>query len=187
MTTANNTIPIKEEMIFHIYNRAIGNEKLFLSDRDHFIFLDNIKFYVLPHASLYAYCLLPNHFHFLMQVGQSADKFSKGMSDSFNAYAKYFNTKYSRRGGLFMSPFKRKPIENDASLTWITWYIHRNPLHHKLTSDWQGWLWSSYKAYTGNYKTLIKTSFLIDVFGGRNQVISHHQANWKGWIDQDME
>ena len=156
MPVARNTLPIVQDGIYHIYNRAIGNEKLFSSKTDYRKFLDYIKEFVLPHVSVYAYCLLPNHFHFLLQVNSIAMKFSKSMSDACNKYAKNSNTKYNRRGGLFIRPFKRKLIEDDAALAWITWYIHHNPLHHGLTKDWQNWPWSSYKAYTNNYSTVLE-------------------------------
>jgi putative transposase len=187
MTIASNTAPILANGIYHIYNRAVGFENLFTSVRDHLKFLDNVKENILPHCDIYAYCLLPNHFHFLLQVKEYADKFSKGMSDACNSYAKYFNTRYNRKGGLFMSPFKRKAIEDDAGVVWVAWYLHRNPLHHKLTNDWQSWTWSSYKAYSTNSRTLLQTSFLLDIFGSREQLIKHHELNQQGWIDEDME
>ncbi|MFT3822686.1 MAG: transposase [Chitinophagaceae bacterium] len=181
MTVASNTLPLISGEVYHIYNRAISKEKLFIEDQDHVRFLKNIKDFILPHSQIYAYCLLNNHFHLLLRIN-NADQFSKKLADASNSYSRYFNIKYNRRGGLFMRPFKRKLIKDDANLSWITWYIHQNPLHHKLTEDWQNWKWSSYKAYTSDSNTLLDTTFLLDFFGDREAFIKHHQINLKAWI-----
>src|SRR5581483_9850926 len=99
MPDTKYTLPIKPEGIYHIYNRAIGFEKLFTCVRDHLKFIDNVKEFILPQCHIFAYCLLPNHFHFLLQVKENPQQFSKGVADACNSYARYFNTKYNRKGG----------------------------------------------------------------------------------------
>ena len=187
MLQTANTIPLEQDKIYHIYNRANGSEKLFLSQQDYLRFIDRLKICLLPCAEFYAYCLLPNHFHFLLRIIATTNNFSRSMSNFSNSYAKYFNLKYGRKGGLFMTPFKRKLIETDASLAWITWYIHRNPLHHGFSNDWQNWQWSSYKAYISKSNTAIQTSYLLNFFGGPDQLIRHHRINQEGCIEKDMQ
>ncbi len=53
---------------YHIYNRAVGDEKLFKTPDDYFYFLEKLKRYILPVAEVYVYCLLPNHFHLLIKT-----------------------------------------------------------------------------------------------------------------------
>jgi len=56
------------DTFYHIYNRANGNEKLFLSDENYHYFLKKFDEYISPICNTYCYCLMPNHFHFLMEI-----------------------------------------------------------------------------------------------------------------------
>lgn len=51
---------------YHIYNRANGNENLFNEDKNYHFFLEKWNKYISPFAETYCYCLMPNHFHFLI-------------------------------------------------------------------------------------------------------------------------
>ncbi|MBI2270304.1 MAG: hypothetical protein HYU69_08100 [Bacteroidetes bacterium] len=59
--------PLVPGSIFHIYNRANGNEKLFSTPENYKYFLRQYQQYISPIVNTYCYCLLPNHFHFLVQ------------------------------------------------------------------------------------------------------------------------
>lgn len=161
---------------FHLYNRAVGNELLFQNDEDYTHWLHLLKKFISPVCEIHAYCLLPNHYHLLIRVNYKTGHsiFSKRMSDAANAFVKWKNLKYHRKGGLFMTPFKRKLIKDENYLIWCLWYIHRNPLHHGYTIDWQNWKYSSYKAYIINKHTLITKEFFITLFGGPNELVKYH-------------
>lgn len=161
---------------FHIYNRAVGNELVFHNDvgYDHWLFL--VKQYLLPLCEIHAYCLLPNHYHLLVKINNDINPadFSKKMSDAANAFVKWNNLKYGRKGGLFMTPYKRKLLQNEDYLIWCLWYIHRNPFHHQFVSDWKSWKYSSYHAYISDKPTLINRTFFLDLFGGKEMFVKHH-------------
>jgi hypothetical protein len=53
---------------YHIYNHANGNDNLFKSDENFYFFLNKVSIHLAPVADLYAYCLMPNHFHFLLRT-----------------------------------------------------------------------------------------------------------------------
>jgi hypothetical protein len=90
-------------------------------------------------------------------------------------------------GGLFISPYKRIALGSDREIAWIPWYIHRNPMHHGLTTNWEQYQWSSYSAYVTGRPTKINTSFLLDVYGGLPGMVKHHQANAARWSGEDLE
>ena len=106
---------------YHIYNRAVGDETLFKSEKDYKYFIKKLKRFIIPVANIYAYCLIPNHFHLLLSIKESDDisglqnieeqeysKFiSKVFSNFFNSYSKSFNKIHQRQGRLFIKPFKR--------------------------------------------------------------------------------
>lgn len=172
----NNQQAIIPGEFFHLYNRAVGDELLFQSDVDYDHWLDLLKQFLLPLCEIHAYCLLPNHYHLLVKIKEDADAvvFSKKTGDAANAFVKWKNLKYGRKGGLFMTPFKRKMITDEHYLIWCLWYIHRNPLHHHYSADWQNWKYSSYKAYTSEKPTLINKAFFLDLLGGKELFMKHH-------------
>src|SRR4051794_21922800 len=53
---------------YHMFNRAVGSEKLFLEEENYSFFIKRFNHYVSPIADIFCYCLLPNHFHFLIRV-----------------------------------------------------------------------------------------------------------------------
>jgi putative transposase len=59
---------LQPNTFYHIYNRANGNQQLFLSDENYLFFLRKYKEYISPICNTYCYCLMPNHFHFLIEV-----------------------------------------------------------------------------------------------------------------------
>ncbi|OGC54196.1 hypothetical protein A2797_00200 [candidate division WWE3 bacterium RIFCSPHIGHO2_01_FULL_48_15] len=80
-----------------------------------------------------AYCLMPNHFHFLIKPART-DGITKFISDISNSYTRYFNIKNKRIGGLFQGTFKAKEITSDASLLQVSRYIHLNPIMSSRTN-----------------------------------------------------
>lgn len=87
--------------------------------------------------ALLAYCLMPNHFHFLIkQTGKiSIDKF---MNSLLTRYTMYFNKKYKRVGPLFQGVYKAVLVASDEQLLHLSRYIHKQALdsYHLAGQDW---------------------------------------------------
>ncbi len=60
---ANIRIPFFPEKFYHVYNKAVGNESLFYEDKNYSYFLSKVDQYVCCIADIYAFCLMPNHYH----------------------------------------------------------------------------------------------------------------------------
>ena len=152
---------------YHVYNRANGNECLFLSDKNYNYFLQKYIQFISPIADTFCYCLMPNHFHFLIRIKSEESLnntfkvaenktfkvsenleglISKQFSNFFNAYAKAFNKQQNRKGNLFMHTFKRKRITDEKYLRKLVHYIHYNPKEAGLVSKIEEWKFSSYNA-----------------------------------------
>jgi putative transposase len=131
--------------------------------------VESFKKYVLPFCELYAYCILPNHYHLLLRIKFDIDAacFSKAMSDAANSFCKWYNKEYNRKGSLFIRPFKRKLIEDDHQLAWTTWYIHRNPMHHGYCNNWALWKFSSFQMFFTQKPTSLRRDFILEFFGIR--------------------
>ncbi|MEK7592580.1 MAG: transposase [Patescibacteria group bacterium] len=74
-----------------------------------------------------AYCLMPNHFHFLVKQTE-AETIDHFMRSFCTRYSLYFNRKYHRVGGLFQGVYKAVLVRTDEQLQYLTRYIHRNSL-----------------------------------------------------------
>lgn len=142
--------------VYHVFNRSVAKERIFLSSYDYSRCVDLIDYYRFekpPHkfsvynrlpvdlkraahdrlkagnqtVKILAFALMPNHFHLLLRPLQE-NAVSTYLRVFQNGYAKYFNTKYKRSGFLFQSMFKLVRVETDEQLMHVTRYIHLNPL-----------------------------------------------------------
>jgi len=177
---------------YHIFNKAIGTDKLFIGDKDYSFFLKKLDRFILPVADILSYCLIPNHFHLLIDFKeieelptklqkQNTDNpdllLSKVFSNFFNSYSKSFNKAHDREGRLFLYPFKRIIVEDDEYLVSLINYIHRNPVHHGLTKLFSEWKYSSYNATLSGKPTKIKRDFVLSLFGSKGEMITFHKEN----------
>lgn len=80
---------------------------------------------------LLAYCLMPNHFHFLIKQ-KDKQAMEILMRSLMTRYTMYFNRRYGRVGTLFQSSYKAVLVETDAQLLYLTRYIHRNPISGRI-------------------------------------------------------
>jgi len=111
---------------------------------------------------LFAYCLMPNHFHFMVKQ-HTENAITEFMRRLSNAYVKYFNEKYDRKGSLFQGRYKAILIDNEAYFLHLSRYIHRNPLDLFQVRPESGRTWkreklreypySSYADYLGKRNT----------------------------------
>lgn len=117
-----------------------------------------------PKVEILAYCLMPNHFHFLVkQLEENGlTAYFQRLSSSF---AHYVNIKHDRVGPLFQGRFKGNLIETDEQLIHVCRYIHLNPLVSGVVADLNTYPWSSYLAYIRDQKDkLCNPKLVLDLF-----------------------
>ena len=176
----------EEQGYYHVFHRGIEKKKVFLDNQDYRMFLYYLKVYLqdpkelldkypqLPlrlqaknltnQIFLFAYCLMPNHFHLLLQQ-TTKDAISKFMKQLLNAYTFYFNKKYERTGAIFEGRYKATRVLSDDLLVHITRYIHLNPTVAKLASDPRDYEWSSQRDYlTDKNKSIVCTKTVLSFF-----------------------
>lgn len=158
-------MPLLNNQLYHCYNQGNNKEKIFISDEDYLIFLRLIRLYIFPQCDILAWCLMPNHFHFLFHTTlQSVAEVKLGNILSQNLtnalrlvlskYAQVFNENYSRTGSLFRQKTKFKDIsdgEQGYDITILN-YIHQNPVTSLLVSDACEWPYSSAREFAGTRK-----------------------------------
>ncbi len=144
-----------EGEIFHVFNRGVEKQNIFLSDEDRirFVlgccffndanvgevhlnrFLSNPVGYLVSdrvedrdkYVEILAWCLMPNHFHLLVRVLKEGG-LSVFMQKLQESHSKYFNRVNKRKGVLFGGPFQSVHVSSDAQYTHVSRYIHINPL-----------------------------------------------------------
>src|SRR5690606_14790092 len=135
---------IQQSHYFHIYNRGINGTNIFKTEENKRYFLQLFGKYVAQHVEVFGFCLMDNHFHFLIQVNSESEEFTKAMSNFLNAYAKAFNRFAGRTGSLFEKHFKRKKIEDENYIKTLLIYIHKNP---EEIQDHKTYSFSSFRHY----------------------------------------
>jgi putative transposase len=109
---------------YHIYNRGVNKRDIFLDHTDYTTFMKQAD--LNSHVSIVAYCLMPNHFHLLVQNGteRGIEKFMRSLG---TRYAMFFNKKYNRTGHLFQERYRAALIKTDRQFATTVHYIHDNP------------------------------------------------------------
>ena len=194
---------LETDSFYHIYNRANGNEKLFLNDDNYSYFLKRYNYYISPIAETFAYCLMPNHFHFLIKIKSDIDllhltgfekllseeisnKLSLQFSNLFNSYTKSFNKQYNRSGNLFSRPFNRIKITNEKQLKYTLNYIHQNPVSHAYVKQLSDWKFSSYSSFFTEKITKINNKEVLDWFGDIENFEYYHNLKKAEDLAEEM-
>lgn len=164
---------------YHIYNRTIDKKKMFVNDGNYIFFLKKFSYYLNELIEVYAYCLLDNHFHFLIRIKENDainlhNVVSKQFRLLFQSYALAFNKQQNRIGTLFQTPFKRALVKEQSHFSHLIYYIHNNPKKHKLINDFKIWKWSSCLSFLNEKPTLLKRKEVIGFFGSREQFQNFH-------------
>jgi putative transposase len=187
------------ETIYHIYQRGNNRENIFFEEENHRYFLKLYIRYIVPIAITYAYCLLPNRFHFLIGTRRQTCGFSKKSHVSnpqpseqfrrlFIAYTKAINKRYGRSGSLFENRFGRKIVDSPHYFQNLVVYIHRNPETHGIMEDFRDWPFSSYEAILSDKPTQVAKTAVLDWFSSpENYKLTHQQAPNRNAIHHLLE
>jgi REP element-mobilizing transposase RayT len=153
--------------------------------------------HILPVADLFAYSLMPNHFHLLIRIkpadnilsffeikkGQPFNEKENNLSDFImeqfsnwlNGYTKAFNKMYNRKGSLFIDYMKRVEAGTESDISSFIFYIHKNAVHHGLKKIIGDWSFDSYPAILSEKPTDLKREEVIGWFGSKQSFIDFHK------------
>ncbi|MFH1896095.1 MAG: transposase [bacterium] len=203
---------------YHVFNCGTAKRSIFRKTHDYQKFLSVVSFYTHQQAiklsrfntldvsdqkkylndnprnsetkriSLLAFCLMPNHFHFLIRPCTGGN-LSTALSDIANSYTKYFNKRYKRMGRLFQGPFKSKKLEGDGNVLNVSRYIHLNPVLSSKTNPEQStdrlfsYPYSSYINWTKDFSH----SDIVDATRLKNWVkLAGGQEKYKQFVKDGL-
>jgi REP element-mobilizing transposase RayT len=135
-------------LLYHVMARGNNGQKIFLSQSDFQAFIEALRTVRQRYPfSLYAYVLMSNHFHLLLEV----DRFptARILQSLLTGYARRFNRKHRRRGHLFEGRYKAIVCDRDSYLLELVRYIHLNPVRAAMVKRPGGWRWSGHEEYLG--------------------------------------
>lgn len=152
---------------YHVYNRGNNRQVIFFSERNYLFFLQKAREQLLPFSEIVAYCLMPNHFHFLLRAnedglkkrssfgGKQMQELAYRIGILLSSYSQAINKQNKTTGSLFQQKTKAKILyetNNGARISYFEQcfhYIHQNPVVAKMVKDPIGWPFSSYPDYMG--------------------------------------
>jgi putative transposase len=142
-------VPLINGYYYHIYNRVVENRKLFYSQNNYISYLKLWKEVDFsPCCRLITYCLMPTHYHYLVQI-INAELFPKKMSYFFNRYLKSLSNLRKETGRYFDGRFQAKWVDNEEYLMAVCCYIHLNPIKTNLVASLEQWPYSNYLEFIG--------------------------------------
>ena len=176
------------DAFFHLYNRGNNKTTIFKEADNYRYFLNLVTKYLLPICKVWSYCLLPNHFHFVIKIKSEKDmseaikngkqKLHQPFSNLFNAYTKAFNKKYNRSGSLFQEHLKRIKIENEIYLKQLIVYVNTNSEDHNI-APYTTYAYSSYQSLVSDKFTHLQRQEVIALFDG--------VTNFKATLQQKID
>ncbi|GAA4235583.1 hypothetical protein GCM10022291_17870 [Postechiella marina] len=168
---------------YHIFNRGINSETIFKNEGNKTYFLGLMKKHLEGNTSILSYCLMDNHFHFLLKINSEGKTANQSISNLFNAYAKAFNKQQNRTGSLFEKHFRRKKIADENYLKNLILYIHKNPENHNVVKHFKDYKFSSYESYFFNNVSLISNekSYVLELFDDLDNFEYVHTLDLQGF------
>lgn len=164
----------EHEHIYHLYNKGTNGNKIFFNPDNYFFFLDKVKKHWLTYTDILSYCLMPNHFHFIIAPKPEACEYlilkdqvshlqmlSSIIGQTLSSYTRAINNQNFRSGTLFQKKTKAKCLTDISFvasnglrqrdyLTSCFEYVHNNPIEALLVDDLKDWPYSSWFEYFGN-------------------------------------
>ena len=153
-------------LLYHVIVRGNQRQKTFLTRSDYEAYLERLARYRQKyHVSLYAYSLMPNHVHLLLECSElPLAKFMQGVQQS---YTQYFNRLHHKVGHLFQGRYKAIICERDEYLLELIRYIHLNPVRAKLVRKPEQYRYSAHRLYLdGKVTELMDPRPVLKLFGG---------------------
>jgi putative transposase len=206
-------VPLRAREIYHVYNRGIDRRTVFKTKVDYFRMMESLWFYLQKappfslssfhklrfedqlwwqkeiqksrrYVSILAYCLMPNHFHLLLQP-LTDESGSWYMSQIENSYTRYFNTKNERKGQLFENQFKAVRVTSNEQLLHVSRYIHLNPVTASIVKvdqldNYQYSSWMEYMDFVVD-RPLIESTMVLGQFASAKdyRIFVEDRANYQ--------
>jgi REP element-mobilizing transposase RayT len=157
----------QDDAWYHVINRGAAHQTIFFEERDR---ADFERLLGIAHERfglrVHSYCLMTNHYHLLVDV--PCGGLSPAMQLIGSNFVRHVNERQGRDGPLFHDRFYSKLVTDDAYLTTVVRYIHRNPLAFIDERDLRRYRHSSLRSFLGDRRPppWMETRRVLDLIGG---------------------
>ncbi len=164
---------LEEDQLYHIFNRGNNSCKIFFEKKNYKFFKAKIKTFISPYSSIIAWCLMPNHFHIMLEIKKlfiEKQSLNSSIGQMLSSYTRAINKQEHRTGSLFQKQTKAICLTTSKiiSPSWFDHpgyssinirnpeheypticmkYIHNNPVYSGLVKEAEYWEYSSYIEY----------------------------------------
>jgi len=164
---------------YHVISRGIERREIFSQDEDYADFLERFEAWLKRcGAKCLAWCLMPNHFHFLLLRGERP--LSELMHHVMTGYAVNYNLRRNRCGHLFQNRYKAILCSSEEYFLEAAPYIHLNPLKAGLVKDLrdlENYPWCGHRALvTGDTDGILCAAGLLEHYGGGETALARYIA-----------
>ncbi len=173
-----------ESGIYHIMLRGINKQEIFREKEDYQRFIDGLKKYKpVSGYRIYGYCLMSNHVHILLKIGQ--EDVGIILKRIAGSYVYWYNRKYDRVGPLFQDRFKSEPVDSDEYFLTVLRYIHQNPVKAGLCKNLGDYEYSSYNEYINRRDDPVDIDFAYSILGTEDFTVFNNAINDDKCLDYD--
>ncbi|MCJ7833101.1 MAG: transposase [Deltaproteobacteria bacterium] len=155
---------------YHVMNRGRRGVEVFTGPKDYRQFIEIINETArIWKLRIAAYCLMPNHYHLLVQTPNG--NLSRCLRHIDGVYTQRFNRAHGTDGPLFRGRYKSILVEADSYLLPLVRYIHRNPMRTGLAKTMAGYAWSSHRTYLSSTEigSWFYKDFILSMFSRKKQ------------------
>lgn len=169
----------------HIIQRGNNRQAIFFAEDDYRFFLECLRQAKLKcSCRIYAYVLMTNHFHLLVEPPEVGD-LGRFMQSVGRRYVRYINGTYQRSGTLWEGRFKSAAVSRDEYLMVCSRYIELNPVRAGLVNHPREYRWSSYW-----YRALGIPDCLLDEdpwYKGLGMNAEGRQKAYRDWVESRIK
>jgi putative transposase len=165
----------------HIIQRGNNRQATFFADDDYRLFLECLRQAKTKcRCRIYAYVLMTNHFHLLVEPTEIGD-LGRFMQSVGRRYVRYINANYRRSGTLWEGRFKSAAVSRDEYLIACSRYIELNPVRAGMVASPGDYRWGSYR-----YRALGISDRLLDDdpwYAGLGATPEERREKYQQWIE----
>lgn len=169
---------------YHVILRGNNKCAIFYNDKDRRFFIECLKkAKEKTNSKIYAYCLMDNHVHFLIEPLRQ-EGLAEMMQSLGRRYVQYVNSRYKRTGTLWEGRYKSSLVGKDEYLIVCSRYIELNAVRAKIVKSPREYLWSSFRGKTGD-----KPEDFLDfdpIYCGMGKTSKERQDNYRKLVMQGV-
>lgn len=169
----------------HIIQRGNNRAAVYFADDDYRFFLECLRQAKIKcQCRIYAYVLMTNHFHLLIEPAEVGD-LGRFIQSVGRRYVRYINETYGRSGTLWEGRFKSAAVSRDEYLIACSRYIELNPVRAGLAAHPRDYRWSSYQR-----RALGMSDRLLDEdpwYEGLGTNEKEKREKYRQWMDSQID